>query len=448
MTTLTTLFATGFDPTTSAGLTGTYQTPGDKSISHRALLLGALAQGTTVINGLLPAGDILSTRQALQTLGITIKTKGAVTEVSGQGGWRFQPVQEKIELDLGNSGTTTRLLLGLLARQRFTSHLRGDISLSQRPLADIIEPLSEMGAKFQTVTATLPLSIAPNQWLNGLRYRLPVASAQLKSALILAALQADQPSVFWELAPTRDHTERLLRLFGAQVLTNAGKIQVTPQRRPLQAQKLTIPGDPSSAAFMICAALLRPNSELTIANHSLNPTRTGLLRLLQDLGAPITILPASQTGTVEPAADILVKTWSRPSGTIRIDQHNLGGLIDEVPLLALLATQLPGTSVITDAETLRHKETDRLAVISEQLRLFGGQIDEQPAGLIIHGGSALQVPTVADLDSHGDHRIAMMLVIAELLVKAKLPIRGLNSIAISNPTFLTDLVRALAGGRS
>ncbi|MFC6315018.1 3-phosphoshikimate 1-carboxyvinyltransferase [Lapidilactobacillus achengensis] len=441
----TTLFTTEFDPTIDAGLQGNYQTPGDKSISHRALLLGALAQGTTVIHGLLPAADIRSTQQALQSLGVKLITRDHTTEVIGQGGWQFQPTAEAVSLDLGNSGTTTRLLLGLLARQRFTSHLQGDASLSQRPLRDIIEPLSEMGAKFTTETATLPLMIAPNQWLNGLRYRLPVASAQLKSALILAALQADQPSVFWELAPTRDHTERLLQLFGAQVTATAGKIQVTPQRQPLQAQELTIPGDPSSAAFMICAALFRPHSRLTITNHSLNPTRTGLLRLLQALGAPITILPSSQTKTVEPAADLLVETWTQPTGTIQIDQHNLGGVIDEVPLLALLATQLPGTSVITDAATLRHKETDRLAVITEQLRLFGARIDENPTGLVIHGGHALHAPTVATLNSHGDHRIAMTLVIAELLLQAKVPIAGLDSIAISNPTFLQDLVRALGG---
>ncbi|WP_125766402.1 3-phosphoshikimate 1-carboxyvinyltransferase [Lapidilactobacillus wuchangensis] len=436
-------FKTKFQPQLTTGLRGSYRVPSDKSISQRALIFAALAQGTSEITHLLPAADVQHTQKALTDLGIQIVQRQRLTWVVGQGGWQFKPLATRPQLDLGNSGTGTRLLLPLLSRQSFTSQLVGDASLSQRPLTNFLEPLQKMGAKFSGGNY-LPLTIQANQQLHGIAYQLPVASAQLKSALILAALQADTPSQLVTLAPTRDHTERLLRLFGVPLAIQGRTIKVLPWQRPLQATALTVPGDPSSAAFMIVAALLLPDSHLQLNNHSLNPTRIGLLHLLQQIGAPIVIGSSDQLAA-EPVGQIGVQSLTdRAYPPLQIDQHNLGQVIDEIPILSLLATQLTGTSVIKQAASLRHKETDRLHVITEQLRLFGAQITEQSDGLTITGPTKLHLPT-EPLNAYDDHRIAMMLIVASLVLGQKIPIAGLGSIATSYPDFLTDLIQLSQG---
>lgn len=426
--------------TPTQSLQGLYQTPSDKSISHRALIFGAIAQGETVVNRLLEADDVLRTQSALQQLGVKIMTTGQQTRIVGQGGFNFRQPQKS--LDLGNSGTTTRLFLGLLAKQNFSVTLTGDASLSQRPMARIVDPLQTMGmsVNYQKSFDHLPLEILPNQQLQALTYQMPIASAQLKSALILAALQADRPSTIVQPAASRNHTELMLRQFGGHISQNQLTLTVEPLQQPLQGQTLTIPGDPSTAAFFITAGLLLLGSHLTIHNQSLNPTRTGFLQLLQQLKAPLTI--KTKSTTAEASGDVHVSSLTTPIGAMTIDQHNLGSVIDEIPIISLLATQSVGQTVIRDAQELRYKETDRLHVITEELTKFGAQITELPDGLRINGPTKLRQPT-APLDAHQDHRIAMMLVIAELLVGVKLPIVGLESVAISNPTFIQDLISLL-----
>ncbi|MFD1411761.1 3-phosphoshikimate 1-carboxyvinyltransferase [Lapidilactobacillus gannanensis] len=439
-------YQTKFQPQLTRGLRGNYQAPSDKSISQRALIFAALAQGTSELTSILPAEDVRHTANALMQLGIQIVQREQLTWVVGQGGWQFKPLTSHPQLDLGNSGTGTRLLLPLLARQPFTSQLIGDASLSQRPLTHFLTALQKMGAKFVGGPG-LPLTILPNGQLQGLDYQLPVASAQLKSALILAALQAQGPSHLVTLAPTRDHTERLLHLFGASVAVHQQQINVLPLQQPLQATGLTIPGDPSSAAFLIVAALLLPQSQLRVTNHSLNPTRTGLLQLLQQIGAPIQIQPAL-VKTAEPVGTIAVGSLGAQAyAPLLIDQRNLGQVIDEIPILSLLATQLTGTSIIRQATSLRHKETDRLHVVAEQLQLLGAQISEQADGLTIVGPTPLHLPD-QPLNAHQDHRIAMTLIVACLILGQKVPIIGLASIATSYPHFLDDLIALNQGARA
>lgn len=426
--------------TPTQSLQGTYQTPSDKSISHRALIFGAIAKGQTVINRLLPAADVLRTKTALQQLGVKITTTGEQTTVEGQGGFKFKQPQQP--LNLGNSGTTTRLFLGLLAKQDFPITLVGDASLSQRPMARVVTPLQAVGMKVNYLNEfdQLPLTILPNQHLQALNYQMPIASAQLKSALILAALQADQPSKIGQLAESRNHTELMLTQFGGNITEKQHCLQIQPLTQPLIGQTLTVPGDPSTAAFLITATLLLPNSRLTVTNHSLNPTRTGFLQLLEAQHTPLTYLNKTTAG--EPSADIQVENLITPLKAFTINQENLGRLIDEIPIISLLATQAVGTTLIRDAQELRYKETDRLHVVATELTKFGAIITELPDGLQITGPTQLKRPSVP-LDAHQDHRIAMMLVIAELLIGEKLPIAGIESIAISNPTFIKDLISLL-----
>ncbi|WP_164506757.1 3-phosphoshikimate 1-carboxyvinyltransferase [Lapidilactobacillus bayanensis] len=426
--------------TPTQSLQGTYQTPSDKSISHRALIFGALAQGETVINRLLPSADVLRTKTALQQLGVAMTTQGEQTMISGQGGFNFN--EPATALKLGNSGTTARIFLGLLAQQNFPITLNGDASLSQRPMDRVVAPLTAMGLQVQYLSSFdyLPLEILPGAQLRGLNYRMPIASAQLKSALILAALQAEQPSIIVQPAASRDHTELMLQQFGGQIQQDGLTLTVQPLHEPLFGQTLTIPGDPSTAAFFIAAALLRPNSRILIKNQSLNPTRTGFLQLLQQLNAPLTI--TKQTTTPESSGDVLVTSLTTQLNSLVIDRDNLGSVIDEIPIISLFATQLAGPTIIRDAQELRYKETDRLHVITVELGKLGAQIVEQSDGLIINGPTKLHRPE-STLDAHQDHRIAMMLVVAELIIGEKAPIKGIESVTISNPTFIQDLISLL-----
>lgn len=422
--------------TANSALQGSYQAPSDKSISHRALIFGAIAQGQTVIKNLLQAADVQRTKTALQQLGVTIIEADDQTVVTGLAGFNFS--RPKTTLDFGNSGTTARLFLGLLAKQNFSIQLSGDDSLSQRPMARVTQPLMQMGLQVNYLQNYdyLPLELLPNQQLNPLTYQMPIASAQLKSALILAGLQATGPSTLVQPAASRNHTELMLAQFGGMIHINGLSLTIEPLKRPLRAQTLIIPGDPSTAAFFITAALLLPNSQLTIKNHSLNQSRIGFLNLLQQLQAPIQII--RQDLANEPSGDIVVNSLTQPLASLRINRTNLGTVIDEIPIISLLATQSIGQTEIRDAGELRYKETNRLQVIESELTKFGADITALPDGLLINGPTKLQRPTEA-LDAHQDHRIAMMLVVAELILGEKVPIKGLESIVISNPTFFEDL---------
>lgn len=428
---------------------GTYQTPADKSISHRALIFGAIAAGNTVIDNLLVSDDVERTQQALQALGIQIETRQHQTVVHGLAGFNFQPQHSLTRLNLGNSGTTARLLMGLLAKQPHTIQLSGDLSLNQRPMARVISPLTTMGmrAEYLADHGMLPLQILPTTQLRGIKYTLPVASAQLKSALILGALQADAPSHFRQPAVSRDHTEKMLWQFGgcSNLHVEGNLLTVSPLQRPLQAQHVVVPGDPSSAAFLISAALLLPGSQLLVENQSLNETRTGFLRLVQQLAPQAIEVSVSRDNTAgEPRGDILVKHAHQQLPAFQINGRLLGCLIDEIPILSLLATQCQGTTIIREATELRYKETDRLHVITTELTKLGAIIREQPDGLIIEGPTKLHASDdEATVSAHADHRIAMMLVIAAILSGQHFSIEGLDSIAISNPTFITDLQQLL-----
>ncbi|MFD1466203.1 3-phosphoshikimate 1-carboxyvinyltransferase [Lapidilactobacillus mulanensis] len=426
-------------------LQGDYQTPSDKSISHRALIFGAIASGPTVIENILDSQDVQTTQLALQQLGVNITTAGKTTTVQGQAGCKFAKPQSA--LDFGNSGTTARLFLGLLARQSFSIQIQGDASLSQRPMARVVLPLTTMGmqSRYLAKSGYLPLSILPSSTIHGIHYQMPMASAQLKSALILAALQADSPTEIEQPAVSRDHTERMLRQFGGgdSLQVHGLKLLVSPLQHPLQAQHVVVPGDPSSAAFLITAALLLPQSRLVVKNQSLNETRTGFLQIIHQLApTAVTIGSQSAQNQGEPAGDICIHSVTNRLAAFRIDAHNLGSLIDEIPILSLLATQCAGTTVIRDATELRYKETDRLSVIATELTQLGANITEQPDGLQIIGPTKLHA-SVTTADSHKDHRIAMMLVIAAVIIGDRFPIKGLNSIAISNPTFMDDLISLL-----
>lgn len=417
-----------------SGLQGTLTVPGDKSLSHRGLILGAISQGTTTLHHFLPAADCLSTLTALQQLGVPIMRDGTTVTIIGQGLRGL--TQPKQELDMGNAGTATRLLAGLLAGQSFTTTLIGDASLSQRPMERVRQPLQAMGAKLQLTAGHLPMTII-GQVLHGGRTEMQIASAQVKSALILAALQADQPSTIIEKLPTRDHTERLLKQFGGQIETAADQRTITVHPKPvLHGQSLTIPGDFSSAAFFITAATIIPNSHIRLVNVGLNPTRTGLLTILQRMGGQVTVDQQQQAG--EPVGTIDVAYAQLQP--VRLTAAEIPAVIDELPLVALLAATADGITTISGAAELRVKETDRIATIVTELQKLGVQITARPDGFTIDGRKSWHQPTMP-LASHGDHRIGMMMAIAALRLAAPSELQTAEAVDISYPTFFEDLAR-------
>lgn len=425
--------------------------PGDKSLSHRALLLGALAEGTTTIHGLLRAEDCLHTAAALRQMGVPMtstdlspaahtaeatETSPAPAEpepvvVTGVGRRGLTP--PGCALDLGNSGTGLRLLMGVIAGQNFTATLYGDDSLNRRPMGRVAEPLTQMGAFVECSgpRSTPPVTVHGGQ-LRAIHYRSPVASAQVKSAILLAGLNAQGETAVTEPAKSRDHTERMLRAFGAQVAVEGLTVRLQGEAI-LRGQDIIIPGDFSSAAFFLVAGCLLPGAEVTVENVLLNPTRTGLLTVLQEMGAGIQIT-GEREATGEPVGDLTARYGA-------LEAAEVGGeiiptLIDEIPLLALTATQAQGETVIRDAGELRVKESDRLATTTEALRAFGGQVEATSDGLVIRGPSRLHG---AEVDSHGDHRIAMMAAIAALLADGPTTIRQAECIATSFPGFVRRL---------
>ncbi len=411
-----------------ATLQGEFSVPGDKSISHRALLLGAIAHGVTVIENCLVADDVLSTARCLQQLGVSLSGVGTTTVVvNGVGGANFVAPDEP--LDCGNSGTTMRLLMGLLAAHPFESLLTGDASLQQRPMDRVAIPLQRMGATVEGRTERyLPPIRLRGGPLRPIAWELPVASAQAKSAILLAGLFANGVTTVAEPAPSRDHTERMLKAFGAQVFVRGLSVSVLGPAK-LRGQKVTVPGDPSSAAFFLCAAAAIPNAEVTALGISVNPTRTAYLDILRSMGATVLVRNVrEQSG--EPVADVTVKGGALQGATIAGDL--IPRAIDELPVLAAIATKAKGTTVIRDAQELRVKESDRIAAMVQGLRQLGAQVEELPDGMVVHGEAQLHG---AEVSSHGDHRVAMALSIAGLLAEGETIVNDADCVSISFPEF-------------
>ena len=431
--------------TSGVRLRGTVRVPGDKSISHRALLFGAIAEGETRIEGLLPAEDPLSTAACLRAMGVEVSAIEAGQEVRVRG-VGLDGLQEPAQvLDCGNSGTTMRLMLGLLAG-RSGRHfvLDGDSSLRRRPMGRVAKPLGQMGASIhgRQDGNLAPLAIQGRQ-LQGAVVRTPVASAQVKSALLLAGLSAEGPTTVIEPALSRDHSERMLRAFGADLVSepedsDGPRVLMTPGAR-LQGQRVVVPGDISSAAFWLVAGLLVPGADLLLENVGLNPSRTGILEVLGAMGAPLEILNERLVAG-EPVGDLRVRP--APLKAFSICGELIPRLVDEIPILAVAALAAEGTSVIRDAEELRVKETDRLAVMARQLRAMGAELEETNDGLVIPGGQQLHG---ADVDSETDHRVAMSLAVAALGASGSTSIARAEAAAVSYPNLWDDLARLQAG---
>jgi 3-phosphoshikimate 1-carboxyvinyltransferase len=410
-----------------------WRPPGDKSISHRAAILGLLARGTTEIENFLEADDCLRTLHIVQQLGAEAEPLGAAHwRIAGRGGEMLREPTEV--LDAGNSGTTTRLIAGVLASYPIFSVLTGDASLRRRPMRRIVEPLQRMGAHIdgRESATRLPLSIRGDA-LRGIKHLSPVASAQVKSCILLAGLNAHGVTEITEPTLSRDHTERMLRAFGAELETQictAGAYRVRLRGgQTLEGQKLIVPGDFSSAAFWIAAALLLPGSDLVIEHVGVNPTRVGLLEALAQAGVHLEWSNVDeQVG--EPTATLRVKP--QPLGAMSVHGALIPSLIDEVPILALLATQAHGITEIRDAAELRVKESDRIEAITAELRKMGAQIEPLPDGLRIQGPTTLHG---AEVQSHGDHRIAMMLAVAGLIAQGETVVHDVECVQTSFPEF-------------
>lgn len=416
--------------TKQTGLRGVVHVPGDKSISHRAVMFGALAKGTTSVTHFLEGADCLSTISCFQKMGIEIEKQDDKVLIHGKGLRGLNSPREI--LDAGNSGTTTRLIAGILAGQKFISELDGDASLRSRPMKRIMDPLNAMGADIRCrgENNCLPLRIVGHP-LTAIHYTSPVASAQVKSCVLLAGMYADGVTSVTEPFLSRNHTEIMLRSFGADIRSEGTTVSIRPEP-DLLAQDITVPGDISSAAFFIAAGLLTPGSEILLKNVGINPTRAGILKVCQDMGADITLLNADYSG--EPAADILVRTSSL-KGTV-IQGADIPTLIDELPVIAVMAAFAEGTTVIRDAAELRVKESDRIAVMTDNLRRMGADVEEAEDGMIIHGGRPLHG---AVIDPRLDHRVAMSFAVAGTVCEGTMDILDGDCVRISYPDFYKDL---------
>ena len=421
-------------------LTGTLTIPGDKSISHRAIMFGAISHGQTKVNHILRAEDVTATMRAFQSWGVKIEDRDGIIYIQGQGFDGLQPTKKA--LDMGNSGTSMRLMSGILAGLNFETKLIGDASLSRRPMDRIARPLKLMGAKIsgQGEACLPPLKIEGRQ-LEAINYQLPVASAQVKSALIFAALQtkSNQVSEIVEKELTRNHTEEMLQQFGGELTVRGKRIQIRGGQK-LKAQEITVPGDISSAAFWIVAALIIPGSSIELQNVGINATRTGILDVVTAMGGNVEI--SNQTAR---AATLKIR-YSALTAT-RISGDLIPRLIDELPIIALLATQAEGETVIANAEELRVKETDRISVVSDILKAMGADVIPTADGMRIRGKTILHAPH-KEINTHGDHRIGMMTAIAALLVKeGEVILEGSQAIKTSYPTFFDDLKGLLEAGK-
>jgi 3-phosphoshikimate 1-carboxyvinyltransferase len=414
---------------------GKLAVPGDKSIAHRALLLAALAEGESWVTGLPEGEDVGATVACLRGLGTSVKRSTEGARIRG-GGLRLFATPRGT-LDCANSGTTMRLLLGVLAGSSLSARLDGDRSLRRRPMARVIDPLRSMGARIESQDGRAPLAVT-GAALQGRRHTLPVPSAQVKSALLLAGLAASGPTTVVEPVATRDHTERLLRAMGTDVGSMAGSIVIRPSHQPLRPIELAVPGDFSSAAFWLAAAAMRPGWSVTIDDVGLNPTRTAFLDLLESMGADVRV-EGSHDAAIEPWGRVIVS--GRGLRAIALSGAEVAGAIDEVPVLLALATQADGITTIEGAAELRVKESDRIAAMAEGLRRMGAEVEERPDGVNIHGPAKLRGATV---ESHGDHRIAMALAVAGLTASGPTRIEGADCVAVSYPNFFADL-RTISG---
>ena len=423
--------------TNRKGLRGTIRVPGDKSISHRSIILGSLAKGETKVYDILRGEDVLSTIQVFRDLGVSIQDDGDVIRIQGVG---FQGLQAPTApLDMGNSGTSIRLISGVLAGQDFAVTMVGDDSLSKRPMDRVAIPLRQMGVEIagQGDRDCPPLYEKGTHQLKPIHYHLPVASAQVKSALIFAALQAEGESTIIEKEKTRDHTEDMIRQFGGEIQVDGKTIRIKGGQE-FQGQEVTVPGDISSAAFWLVAGLILPESAIKIESVGINQTRTGILDVIQEMGGNLTIEDRDEKAV---SASLIVKTSSLKG--IRIDGELIPRLIDELPIIALLATQANGQTVIADAEELRVKETDRIQVVADSLNAMGANVVPTEDGMIITGPTPLHG---AELETFGDHRIGMMVAVAALLVRdGNVVLDRAEAINTSYPSFFEDLETLLHG---
>ena len=420
-------------------LKGETTVPGDKSISHRSVILGTLAKGNTYVDGFLPGDDCLATIECLRDLGINIERSGQEVVIEGKGLRGFR--QPEKTLYAGNSGTTVRMLSGVLAAQPFTTVIDGDASIRKRPMKRVIQPLRRMGALiFCAQGEKAPLVFRPpeNGALTGGRHELAVSSAQVKSALLLAGLYAKKPVTVKEPTLSRDHTERMLRAFGAKLIENDDKSITLPVGQRLKACRLSVPGDISSAAFVLAAAAICPGSCVTVKNVGLNPTRAGFLDVLKAMGADLTVTATSDG--VEPAGDITLRYRPLRAGSA-IGGSLIPRLIDELPVIAVIAAAAAGKTVIEDAAELRVKESDRLALMVKTLGAFGVKVTETQDGMEITGG-AEHFAAPEKIDAAGDHRIAMAIAVAGLRAAGETRFADDDCIAVSFPGFAA-LLRSL-----
>lgn len=413
---------------------GVIEVPGDKSISHRSIMLGSLAYGVTQVENFLTSADCISTMNIFKSMGVQIKQKGTHLTIQGKGLNSLKP--PKKVLDAGNSGTTSRIILGLLSGQPFTTKLTGDKYLRRRPMKRVVGPLTQMGARISGDPNAdfLPLTVATRK-LRGITYKLPVASAQVKSSLLLAGLFAEGTTNVIEPTPTRDHTERMFSAFGIPYKRVKSTISVKGPIEPFKARKIKVPGDISSAAFFIVAGLITPGSKLLIKNVGINPTRTGILDVLKKMGGKIKIVPKKTGKGEEPIADILVQ-YSKLKAITVDDEDIIPRMIDEFPIFAVAATQAVGTTIVKRAEDLKVKESDRIVMMAITLRKMGANITPTEDGWVIKGHSALKGCTVS---SGGDHRIAMSIAVAGLIAKGSTTILDTENIGTSFPNFQTLL---------
>ncbi|WP_058486238.1 3-phosphoshikimate 1-carboxyvinyltransferase [Defluviitalea phaphyphila] len=410
---------------------GIVNIPGDKSISHRAIMLGSISEGKTEITGFLMGADCLSTIECFRKLGIKIEITKEKVIVHGKGLFGLSAPSDI--LDVGNSGTTIRLMTGLLSAQNFSCKITGDASIRKRPMLRVVNPLRQMGANIDGKEngKYCPLYIKGNQ-LKGITYKLPVASAQVKSSILLASLYADGKTTIIEPTASRNHTEIMLNYFGGNIIKNNLEIISTPVEK-LIGQKVEVPGDISSAAYFIAAALLLPNSELLIKNVGINPTRDGIITVFKQMGGNIELLNKKNTWG-EPVADILVRS-SKLHGT-EIGGNIIPKLIDEIPIIAATACYAEGKTIIKNAEELKVKESNRISTMTSELQKMGASIKETEDGMIIEGKSSLNGSIV---ESYNDHRVAMSLAIAALKANNKTIINNSECINISFPNFFSIL---------
>jgi 3-phosphoshikimate 1-carboxyvinyltransferase len=410
------------------GIRGTLHVPGDKSISHRAVMLGSLAHGQTIIEGFLMGEDCLHTIDCFKDLGVPIEIEKDKVLIEGKGFNGLQKADK--QLYVGNSGTTIRLVLGILATLPFSTTITGDASIAKRPMDRVVNPLSKMGATFSANKT--PITVAGTS-TKAIAYDSPIASAQVKSSLLLAALNSEGISQISEPLQSRDHTERMLTHFNIEWDKNENSIFIKGKQH-FSGKTIKVPGDISSAAFFLAAAVITPNSRVECHNIGLNPTRTGIIKVLQEMGASVETKDIKNVNG-EPVGTVVAEYSPDLKGVV-IEGEDIPRLIDELPIISLVATQASGITVIKDAMELKVKETNRISVVASQLNKCGASIEETEDGMIITGGTELHHETVC---SHGDHRIGMMLAIAGCVAKGGVSIDNASAVSVSYPTFFEDL---------